>query len=35
LRDRPEGLGSKEFVTNLLLNTLNKNKKLLVYLIYE
>ena len=35
LRDRPEGLGSKEFVTNLLLNTLNKNKKLLVYLTYE
>jgi len=35
LRDRPEGLGSKEFVTNLLLKTLNKNKKLLVYLTYE
>jgi len=28
-------LGSKEFVTNLLLKTLNKNKKLLVYLTYE
>ena len=26
LRDRPEGLGSKEFVTNLLLKTLNKIK---------
>jgi DNA uptake protein ComE-like DNA-binding protein len=25
LRNRPEGLGSKEFVTNLLLKTLNKN----------
>ena len=35
LRDRPEGLGSKEFVTNLLLKTLNKNEKLLVYLTYE
>ena len=34
LRNRPEGLGSKEFVTNLLLKTLNKNKKLLVYLTY-
>ena len=34
LRNRPEGLGSKEFVTNLLLKTLNKNKKLLVYLNY-
>ena len=32
LRNRPEGLGSKEFVTNLLFKTLNKNKKLLVYL---
>jgi len=35
LRNRPEGLGSKEFVTNLLIKTLNKNKKLLVYLTYE
>ena len=34
LRNRPEGLGSKEFVTNLLFKTLNKNKKLLVYLTY-
>jgi len=34
LRSRPEGLGSKDFVTNLLLKTLNKNKKLLVYLTY-
>lgn len=34
LRNRPEGLGSKEFVTNLLLKTLNKNEKLLVYLTY-
>lgn len=34
LRNRPEGLGSKEFVTNLLLKTLNKNEKLLVYLNY-
>lgn len=34
LRNRPEGLGSKEFVTNLFLKTLNKNKKLLVYLTY-
>lgn len=34
LRNRPEGLGSNEFVTNLLLKTLNKNKKLLVYLTY-
>jgi len=34
LRNRPEGLGSREFVTNLLLKTLNKNKKLLVYLTY-
>jgi len=35
LRNRPEGLGSKKFVTNLLIKTLNKNKKLLVYLTYE
>lgn len=34
LRNRPQGLGSKEFVTNLLLKTLNKNEKLLVYLNY-
>ena len=34
LRNRPEGLGSKEFVTNLLFKTLNKNEKLLVYLNY-
>ena len=34
LRSRPEGLGSKDFVTNLLFKTLNKNKKLLVYLTY-
>lgn len=34
LRNRPEGLGSKDFVTNLLFKTLNKNKKLLVYLTY-
>lgn len=34
LRNRPEGLGSKEFLTNLLLKTLNKNEKLLVYLNY-
>ena len=34
LRNRPEGLGSNEFVTNLLFKTLNKNKKLLVYLTY-
>ena len=34
LRNRPEGLGSKEFMTNLLFKTLNKNKKLLVYLTY-
>ena len=34
LRNRPEGLGSKKFVTNLLFKTLNKNKKLLVYLTY-
>ena len=34
LRNRPEGLGSKEFVTNLLFKTLNKNKKLLLYLTY-
>ena len=35
LRNRPEGLGNKELVTSLLLKTLNKNKKLLVYLTYE
>ncbi len=34
LRNRPESLGSKEFVTNLLFKTLNKNEKLLVYLNY-
>ena len=34
LRNRPEGFGSKEFVTNLLFKTLNKNEKLLVYLNY-
>ncbi len=34
MRNRPEGLGSQEFVTNLLLKTLNKNEKLLVYLTY-
>ena len=35
LRNRPEGFGNKELVTSLLLKTLNKNKKLLVYLTYE
>ena len=34
IRNSEEGLGTQEDVTNLLLNTLNKNKKLLVYLTY-
>lgn len=34
IRNSEQGLGTQEDVTNLLLNTLNKNKKLLVYLTY-